>query len=105
MLKKIFKKMLLASVLSVLMAAPFAALADNAAKSQTQEIAKANPDMAVIHLASNEMLYTPSASAKSDARKEAASDADNAPVSVPHQAWLVLAALLCFVMRSSRRVV
>lgn len=107
-----FKKVMMYILLNVLSTMPVAVLAGigDAGKIRsatkvvnTVKIADAMP---AIRLASNDIAQTQETGARNIANKNAVSEQSATELSkIPSQAWLILTALFCFVMRSSRRVV
>ena len=102
------KKLAILVLLAAVSMAPTISLAGLAAQngvSQMGSAAKVGGSAPVIRLASNDSLTTQYSSKKS---ANQTSNKDNSLVessNIPAQAWLILTALFCFVMRSSRRIV
>lgn len=107
-----FKKMMMFVLLSLISTAPIAVLAEVGGTAQIRiavkvasagKIADTTP---VIRLASNDIVQAQEAVARNVANKNTVTEKPAAEISkIPPQTWLVLTALFCFVMRSSRRVV
>lgn len=99
------KKMMVLVLVSIISALPMIALAGSGA-TQMAATAKVSDSTPVIRLASNDVVQMQEAGNRSVADKKVAADGSAAPLSkIPPQAWLILTALFCFVMRSSRRTV
>lgn len=106
------KKMMMFVLLGLISTPSMAALAgvgdatkiDSVAKiASTVNIADAKP---VITLASSDIVQIQETGARNIVNKNAVSEQPATGLSkIPPQVWLILAALFCFVMRSSRRVV
>lgn len=99
------KKLAVLVLLSAISMAPTISLAALNGASQMGVTAKVGGSAPVIRLASNDVLTTQPDSRKSAAKTNNRDDSVAEPSNIPAQAWLILTALFCFVMRSSRRVV
>jgi hypothetical protein len=107
-----FKKTMIFVLFGVILTVPEAVLAGIGNAAQTSSTAKVASTvkiadaLPVIRLASNDIAQISEGDAKYIANKNAVSQQSVTGLSkVPPQAWLILTALFCFVMRSSRRVV
>ncbi|MES2580944.1 MAG: hypothetical protein V4552_10385 [Pseudomonadota bacterium] len=107
-----FKKVMMFVLLNVFLAMPVAVLAGVGDAAQIRSAAKvANAvkiadAMPVIRLTSNDIVQMQETGARNTINKNAVSEQSATELSkVPSQVWLILTALFCFVMRSSRRVV
>ncbi len=99
------KKLAILVLLGAVSMAPTIGLAALNGASQMGASAKVGGSAPVIRLASNDSLTTQYSSKKS---ANQTNNKDNSLVessNIPAQAWLILTALFCFVMRSSRRIV
>ena len=99
------KKYTILVLLGAVSMAPTISLAALNGVSQMGGGAKVGGSAPVIRLASNDNLTTQYSSKKSASQT---SNKDNSLVessNIPAQAWLIVTALFCFVMRSSRRIV
>lgn len=105
-----FEKIMVIMSLNMVLIAPTAVLAEGATQTSlavnvagTVKMADATP---VIRLASNDIVPTQGTAVRAIANKNSVVEKSAAEASqIPSQTWLILAALICFVMRSSRRVV
>lgn len=97
------KKLAVLVFLGAISMAPTSSMSALGGASQMSASAKVGSAAPVIRLASNDVLTTQSNSRKSVTKtnNESITESSN----IPAQAWLILTALFCFVMRSSRRVV
>ena len=99
------KKLAILVLLGVVSMAPTISFAALNGASQMGASAKVGGSAPVIRLASNDSLTTQFSSKKSASQS---SNKDNSLAdssNIPAQAWFILTALFCFVMRSSRRIV
>ena len=100
------KKLAILILLGLVSMAPTIGLAALNGASQMGTSAKVGGSAPVIRLASNDSLTTQFSGKKSASQTN---NKDNSLVEssniIPAQAWLILTALFCFVMRSSRRIV
>ena len=103
-------------LLSAFSVAPIAPMAGLSNTTQLKSAAVANNSLktvnkaSVILLAANDVTSLQSMDAQSSrknlpSKQTAPAETTNALSDIPAQAWLIWAALFCFVMRSSRRVV
>lgn len=99
MLKKLAVLVFMGAI-SMAPTSSMSALGEGSKMGATSKIGSAVP---VIRLASNDVLTTQSSSRKSANKTNNESLAESS--NIPAQAWLIVTALFCFVMRSSRRVV
>lgn len=99
------KKIAVFALLGTICIMPAISLAAVDEMTQVGAPAKLGGTVPVIRLASNEIAPIQSRDRKVVAKIAASDDSSTAPSNIPPQAWLVLTALFCFVMRSSRRVV
>ncbi|PPD51838.1 MAG: hypothetical protein CTY10_09980 [Methylotenera sp.] len=103
-----FKKMMLLIALNLAMLAPVTGLTAGGQALRVNAITKVTAHQPAIRLASNDI--TQIQGGRLGVAKGSQSDQQNTvdliPLSkTPSQVWLILTALFCFVMRSSRRVV
>ena len=99
------KKLAILVLLGAVSVAPTISLAALNSVSQMGASAKVGGSAPVIRLASSDSLTTQHSSKKSASQTN---NKDNSLVessNIPAQAWLIVTALFCFVMRSSRRIV
>jgi carbon starvation protein CstA len=99
------KKIVAFSLLVAVSLAPTISLAAISAATQVSATVKMADTAQVIRLASNDITQIQGAERKVAAKVSASDDSSADLSKIPPQAWLVLAALFCFVMRSSRRTV
>lgn len=105
------KKMMMLVLMAVLSTMPVAVLAEIGAVAKINSVTKvaSTVKMAdvtpVIRLASNDIVQLPEVSTRNIANKNVISESAVESSKIPPQAWLILTALICFVMRSSRQVV
>lgn len=99
------KKLAVLIFLGAISMAPTSSMSALGEASQMGATAKVGNAAPVIRLASNDVLTTQSDSRKSAAKTNNRDDSVAEQSNIPKQAWLILTALFCFVMRSSRRIV
>ncbi len=99
------RKLVVLILVGATLMAPIMTTAAIGEKSQLHVTAKIGTTGPVIRLASNDVVSPQAENRKSVTKSSNANDSDAVPSTIPAQAWLILAALFCFVMRSSRRVV
>lgn len=105
------KKMMMVVLLGVFSTMPVLALAviNDATKITTatkvDNAIKTGDARPVIRLASNDITQMSEVSTKNVVGKNVMSATATESSRIPPQVWLILTALICFVMRSSRRVV
>ncbi len=101
-----FKKMMMLGMICVIATAPIMVSADTSGQAQMHAIAKTATTAAVIQLASNDAVHMQNTGARRTAEKDDMPAQSASPITkIPQQAWLILAALFCFVMRLSRGMV
>ncbi len=99
------KKLTIFALVSFVSIVPTSSMAAVGGVVQVGTTAKVSSSSPVIRLASNDITQMHTSS-RQDVSKAKASDESPIELSkIPPQAWLILTALFCFVMRSSRRVV
>lgn len=101
MVKNIVAIAMLASIVML----PTVSLAAVPVATQVSTTPKISGSAQVIRLASNDLSQVQSVDRKLTAKESANDDIPVDLTQIPPQAWLVLTALFCFVMRSSRRTV
>lgn len=107
MLKKMMMLVLLGA-LSIMSVSVLAVISDATKISSIPKVAsivKMDNAMPVIRLASNDIVQMPEVSTRNVVNKNVTSGSAAEPSEIPSQTWLILTALFCFVMRSSRQVV
>lgn len=97
-------KIMALALLSTVLITPTISMAANIAATPAGTIVKMGGAAQVIRLASNDVTQIQDAERKVPT-KVSVTDPSTELSKIPPQAWLVLTALFCFVMRSSRRTV
>lgn len=100
------KNWIVLMLVSMTLMAPIAAVADKNVMAKLDIAEKMRTKTPLIKIAMNDEVSLQSANTKRTVDKPGANkDSNNFLSDATPQAWLILTALFCFVMRSSRRVV
>lgn len=106
-----FKKVVVSLLIGVFLIAPTMVLARVSHTTHISTTAKVMGTVkiadatSVIRLASSDLVQKQMVSTRDIVNKNVVSESAAKSSQTPPQAWLILTALICFVMRSSRRVV